>query len=285
MGQNSRIEWTDNTWNPWYGCHKVSNGCKNCYMFRERKHYGQDPTIVQRSKTTFRDPLSWARQARRLGARYRVFTCSWSDFFIEEADPWRADAWDIIRQTPELIYLVLTKRPELILERLPADWGAGWKHVWLGVSCEDQKTADKRIPLLLGTPAAIRFVSCEPLLGEIRLHNIPYGNQGWKMDALQGIHWGYLDYQHGCSKLNWVIAGGESGTLARPPHPDWVRQLRDQCIEANIPFFFKQWGEYAPLELPPDERAAGDVTYLWMGRKLAGALIDGVEWRQVPEYQ
>ena len=129
MGENSGIAWTNHTWNPWQGCHKVSAGCENCYMEREKLRYGQDPHVVKRSaRQTFNLPL-------RLDSG-RVFTCSWSDFFIAEADEWRPEAWEIIRRTPHLIYQILTKRPERIAQCLPPDWGDGWKNVWGGVTVE-----------------------------------------------------------------------------------------------------------------------------------------------------
>ncbi len=275
MGANSKIEWTDHTWNPWYGCHKVSQGCKNCYMFRQQARYGRDGNVVQRSRTTFGAPLVWAKKSRRRsGERMKVFTCSWSDFFIEEAGPWRAEAWDIIRQTPELTYLILTKRPERIVASLPDDWGQGWEHVWLGVSVEDQASADVRIPLLIQVPARKRFISAEPLLGQV--------------DLIQSA---FIPSPEGCSfplpfvraiilaGIDWVIAGGESGPLARPCNPAWVRTLRDQCITISVPFFFKQWGEWLPSE------AHGLKTeYLGVGRKLAGHTLDGREWQQCPEW-
>jgi protein gp37 len=122
MAKNSAIEWTDGTWNPWYGCIKVSPGCRNCYMYREQKQYGGNPDDVRRSKTRFQDPLKW-------GDSRTIFTCSWSDFFIDKADPWRPEAWEIIRQTPRHTYLVLTKRPERIEDQLPMTWP--WAHVYL----------------------------------------------------------------------------------------------------------------------------------------------------------
>src|SRR6266498_5551388 len=123
MGETTGIAWTQRTWNPWHGCHKVSAGCKNCYMFREKRQYGQDPDVVVRSKTTFNAPLKWKDSAL-------VFTCSWSDWFIEEADPWRDEAWDVIRRTPHLTYQILTKRIERASSCLPKDWPL--KNVWLG---------------------------------------------------------------------------------------------------------------------------------------------------------
>lgn len=210
MGENTKIEWTDHTWNPWMGCHKVSHGCKNCYMFREQTHYGGDPNVVVRSKTKFSEPLKWREPAR-------VFTCSWSDFFIEEADQWRDEAWDIIRRTSHLTYQILTKRPENIIDRLPDDWGLGWPNVWLGVSAEDQKNADKRIPQLFEIPAVIRFISAEPLLGSIDLDMAYY-------------------------VPDWIIVGGESGPNCRPMDLSWARSIRDQCKEAGVLFFMKQIG-------------------------------------------
>jgi len=271
MGANSKIEWTDHSWNPWYGCHKISQGCKHCYMFREQARYGRDPNLVQRSRTTFKAPLNWAKKARRSGERMKIFTCSWSDFFIEEADPWRGEVWDIIRATPELVYLILTKRPERISECLPADWGAGWPHVWLGVSVEDQASADLRIPYLMRIPTYHRFISAEPLIGPL----------DWSISAARvtsNDNFNFLNARQ-TYMIDWVIAGGESGPLDRPCHPAWVRMLRDQCAAARVPFFFKQWGEWLPSE------AHGlEVEYLGVGRKLAGHMLDGVEWRQCPQF-
>ena len=204
MGQNTSIEWADHTWNPWSGCHKVSQGCKGCYMFAGKKRWGQNGNVVVRSKTTFSDPLRWKDPAR-------VFTCSWSDWLIEEADVWRPEAYDIIRATPHLEYLILTKRIERAAEHFPADLS----NVWLGVSVEDQKNK-YRIDLLRETPAAVRFLSLEPLLedpGELNL---------------TGIH--------------WVIVGGESGPKARPFDVAWARNTIAQCKGARVACFVKQLG-------------------------------------------
>jgi protein gp37 len=206
MAELTKIEWTDSTWNPWMGCHKVSQGCKNCYMFREQIQYGNDPNIVRRSKTKFTDPLKW-KEPRK------IFTCSWSDWFIEEADPWRAEAWDIIRHTPQHTYQILTKRPERIDACLPA---FDLPNVWLGVSAEDQESAAKRVKHLFGTPFPVRFVSYEPALGPLDL----------------GISIG--------SYVDWVIMGCESGPHARPMDLDWARSMRDQCQPAGVSFFLKQ---------------------------------------------
>jgi protein gp37 len=208
MGSSSRIEWTDATWNPWMGCAKVSPGCAHCYMFTDQRRYGTDPAVVRRSKTRFDEPLRWK-------AALLVFTCSWSDWFIPAADGWRDEAWDVIRRTPHLTYQILTKRPELIADRLPADWGSGWPNVWLGTSIENRRFV-QRADVLREAPATVRFISAEPLLG-----------------PLAGLRLEHID---------WLIAGGESGPRARRCDPDWVRQLRDRCQAEGVAFFFKQWG-------------------------------------------
>jgi protein gp37 len=206
MGQHSAIEWTEATWNPWHGCLKVSPGCAHCYMYRDKKRYGQDPRKVMRGKTTFDAPLRW-KEPRV------IFTCSWSDFFIEEADGWREGAWDIIRQTPQHTYQILTKRPQRIVDRLPKDWP--FPNVWLGVSVENPRFY-WRIDALCQIPAFVRFLSLEPLLAPMPDLNL--------------------------AGIAWVIVGGESGPRCRPMKPEWVCQIRDQCAAARVPFFFKQWG-------------------------------------------
>lgn len=211
MRERTGIEWTDKTWNPWHGCTKVSPGCAHCYMYRDKARYGQDPEVVTRSKTTFREPLKWKDPAR-------VFTCSWSDFFHLEADLWRDEAWDIIRETPHLTYQILTKRVERVEDCLPDDWGAGWPNVWLGVSVENQRWIT-RAGILSNIPARVRFLSCEPLLGPVS-----------------------IDIADLPMLLHWVIVGGESGPGARPMHEKWARQLRDECNDYQIAFFLKQLG-------------------------------------------
>jgi protein gp37 len=227
MGASSSIEWTEATWNPWHGCKKVSPGCAHCYMYRDKKRYGQDPELVVKSKTMFDAPMKWN------GSRI-VFTCSWSDFFIEEADSWRDQAWEVIRATPQHTYQILTKRPARIAAHLPRGWP--FSNVWLGVSVENPRFF-WRIDELRNVPAGIRFLSLEPLLSA--------------MPALP------LD------EISWVIVGGESGPNCRPMKAEWVRDIRDQCSQSRVPFFFKQWGG-----------ARKDTT---------GRILDGRVWNAMPK--
>lgn len=232
------IEWTDHTWNPWHGCHKVSAGCKFCYMFSDKKRYGQDPNVVTRSKTKFSDPLKWPKTPAR------CFTCSWSDWFIEEADAWREEAYGIIRATPHITYQILTKRIERAAGRVP---DPVLPNIWFGVSVEDQKTADERIPHLLRLRVAKRFVSYEPALGPIRLwklksldfHENTIGYETYPLDGLQAMP--DCDWEH--PRLDWIIFGGESGHGARPCDIEWARNTRDQCKAAGVAFFMKQMGK------------------------------------------
>jgi len=226
MGASSAIEWTEATWNPWHGCERISPGCAHCYMYRDKRRYGQDPAAVVRSKTSFDAPLKW-RQPRT------IFTCSWSDFFIEQADSWRREAWDVIRSTPQHTYQILTKRPDRISAHLPPDWPL--RNVWLGVSVENPRFY-WRIEGLKKIRATVRFLSIEPLLAP--MNNLP----------LTGI--------------SWVIVGGESGPGCRPMKPEWVRDIRDQCARADVPFFFKQWGGQR--------------------KKSSGRTLDGALWDAMP---
>ncbi len=219
MAEDSKIGWTDNTWNPWSGCNKVSEGCRDCYiarvMARQRREPFKGP--IRQSESTWKQPHSWNRKAAHLG-RIKVFTCSHSDFFHQGADDWRDEAWDVIRDCPNLDWLLLTKRPELMIERMPSDWGDGWDHVWLGVSVEN-KEALSRIPLLKRVPAKIRFISAEPLLERISFRR-----------HLKNIHWMIT----GC-ETKWIKTEG------RPMDLDWVRDIDQQCRDYDVPHFFKQY--------------------------------------------
>jgi len=231
--EESKIQWTDATWNPWHGCKKVSAGCKYCYMFRDKEtRYGQDPTIVVQSKTKFNDPVKW--ELPRM-----IFTCSWSDWFIDEADGWRDAAWKIIKETPHHTYQILTKRPERIYDHLPDDWGEGYPNVWLGVSVENN-TFKKRINILEEIPAKIRFVSFEPLIGAI-----------WLLD-------------HEANNIQWAILGGESGNETgkytyRPSELVWFDLLMVKLRERKVPIFVKQLGTHLAKEYGLKDRHGGDI--------------------------
>jgi len=210
VGKVTGIEYVDHTQNFWYGCSKVSAGCKNCYAEREMKRFGRDFDKVQRSKTTFNDPLKWKEPAR-------VLACSWGDFFHEDVPiTWLDDAWEIIRNTPHLTYMLLTKRAHQINLCLPDDWGEGYPNVWLGVTVEHDDEM-WRLVSLEDVKAIVRFVSAEPLLGP-------------------------LDFYSFSPSLDWVIVGGESGPNCRPMNPEWAVDIRDQCVKAGMAFFFKQHG-------------------------------------------
>ena len=306
--QNSSIEWTDHTFNPWHGCFKVSPGCQHCYAETMNHRYGfqnwgpaKTTTRRKMSAHYWQQPLKWDRLAQVSG-RKRVFCASMADVFEDhpQVEDWRADLWDLIRLTPNLDWLLLTKRPENILEMIPVSWRHGpAANVWYGTSVENQEYADKRIPELLKVPAKVRFLSCEPLLGPVTLRRWVRPSLGWAPDPIQ-----------------WVIVGGESGHDARPMHPDWAWSLRDECQAAgDVAFFFKQWGEYEPYEedaQPPfwndqhgrciDGHAldiidpeSGDMGKGWheaslyspyafrrVGKHAAGRLLDGRTWDEVP---
>jgi protein gp37 len=234
MAEQTGIEWADATWNPWMGCKKVSTGCKNCYMFRDMAFYGKDPNIVTRAaESSFRNPLKWSKSGKvREGGR--IFTCSWSDWFIDSADLWRNDAWAIIRATPKFNYLILTKRPERILYCLPKDWNDGYKNVWLLVSAENQTEYDNRWQILSDIPAHIKGISAEPLLTPLGIATVG-------------------------SRPDWIITGGESDKeKPRLSEIDWFRDIRDQCKSANIPYFHKQHG------------GTKKINGAWGGRELDG---------------
>lgn len=213
MAEKTNIAWTNRTWNPWRGCTKISPGCKNCYMFTQQARYGQDPSIVQRTKT-WGAPIKWQKEAEAAGIQELVFTCSWSDWFHVDSDPWRADAWKVIKDCPNLIFQVLTKRSERIVQNLPSDWGNGYPNVWLGVSVENRKHGLPRIDHLRTIPVVVRFLSVEPLLEDLGAVNLSF--------------------------IDWVIVGGESGPGWRPMDHAWVRNIRSQCREQGATFFFKQ---------------------------------------------
>ena len=327
MSDNSKIEWTDHTFNPWEGCQKVAPECDNCYAetrnnrFHGGVNWGPKAPRRRTSAQNWNKPRKWNRNAEAFfaehGRRQRVFCASLADVFDNAVDPaWRADLFDLIRECDGLDWLLLTKRPQNIAKMLPEDWGDGWPHVWLGTSAGTQKTADQNIPPLLAVPAAVRFVSAEPLLGPVNLEVISTDDIGiYALSGVQSDGSGPSGFSIG-AKLDWVICGGESGPQARPMHPEWARHLRDQCQAASTAFFFKQWGEYADhtsehasylpcratsaLVITPQGHIIGggakgyggavDADWqergaAWMcrvGKVAAGRILDGQTWDQVP---
>ena len=315
MADKTSIEWTDATWNPTTGCTKVSAGCKHCYAERDwarlsanpkTRYFGRTFTDVQEHADVLTLPLRWTKPRR-------IFVNSMSDLFHESvSDRFIADVFGIMAAAHWHTYQVLTKRPERALHLLGAGCMGGFENaveeclalyshndltwplpnVWLGVSVEDQVTADGRIPLLLQTPAAVRWVSAEPLLGPV---SIEYATEHSEIAGL----------------IDWVVAGGESGPKARPMHPDWPRSLRDECEAFGAPFLFKQWGEWSPGACATKPPTRTEQTADWwdgkwhfstitprvsaettgeeepllyrLGKKTAGRLLDGVLHDTYPE--
>lgn len=302
------IEWTDYTWNPVTGCTKVSQGCKNCYAETIANRFWGDRkfTDVQ----CHHDRLEEPTQNEKKWKGKKVFVCSMSDLFHESVP------FDFIDRVfaqfvnlEETIFQVLTKRPDRAMEYfkyteefgnigvyacekdegftiLQYEWPL--ENVWIGTSCEDQATANERIPLLLQIPAAVRFLSCEPLLGPIDIFKAvgslqKYGRPYTLPPHPKGFNWPNQP------KIDWVIAGGESGHGARPMHPDWVRSLRDQCQSANVPFFFKQWGtwlpDWQPEKLPWNgaEFFFDKICYHKVGKSKSGNILDGKQHLEFPK--
>jgi protein gp37 len=318
MAENSKIEWTDHTFSPWIGCQKVSAACDHCYAEAWDKRFKGDRWGPHAERTVTKDwrkVYAWNRKAQKSGVPAKVFSASMADVFDnhQSIDPaWREQFWRMVRETQWLVWFLLTKRPQNIKQFLPPDWGIGYPNVWLGTTVENQTEANRRIPHLLAVPAKVRFLSCEPLLGPIDFDEIPASSDGSFPPLFNSLA-GYCrkhfpKMRCGCDKqqpsIDWVIAGGESGPKARPSHLDWFRSLRDQCVDADVPFFFKQMGEWAPYDLDsggqqdwmildqtgnidiPDYRTpdvdAGECAIRRIGKKAAGRSLDGALWDQVP---
>lgn len=248
MAEQTGIEWTDSTFNPWWGCTKISPACDHCYAADLDKrtggnHWGNVPRR-RTSETNWNEPRRWQKKAGEFyaahGRRRRVFCASMADVFDNQVPTeWRGDLWSLIRDTPDLNWLLLTKRPQNIASMLPTFWDDVKAHIWLGTTVEDQKRADQNIPALIQHDSAVRFLSCEPMVSGINI-----------------TPW--------LPRLDWVIAGGESGPKARVADPAWFRSLRDQSAGANVPFLFKQWGNW-----DENMRHVRD-------KKQAGRVLDGV---------
>lgn len=305
MGKTS-IEWTDASWNPIVGCTEVSPGCANCYAarlaasrLRGTQQYGGLAVIQDGDRGPSSVPRHprWTGEVRFLSERLeeplhwkkprRIFVCDMGDLFHEGVKPeWLHQVLRVIFECPQHTFQILTKRAKRMRELMDGKDGEGrvfgawpFRNVWLGVSVENQHFADERIPLLLDTPASVHFISAEPLLGPVNLH----------------FEW----LRPG---VDWLICGGESGPNARPMHPDWARALRDQCVTAGVPFFFKQWGEWVdPQQNVCALHSSGEHNYVAdgrehsegcpnakqfvvkMGKKKAGRLLDGREWNEFPK--
>lgn len=338
MSDNTAIEWTDATWNPVRGCTRVSQGCVNCYAETVAARFSNKGQAYEGLAT--RSPARWTGEVRVIEAALdqplrwkrprKIFVNSMSDLFHEKLDARYIDrVFAVMALAPQHTFQVLTKRPQRMLSylqdrtkrgQLPIAqngmdlgnlWFDGWlkpwplPNLWLGVSVENQEAADERIPLLLQTPAAKRFLSCEPLLGSLDLSEALAVEQVKLFDR-QRSHW--TERTGESRKIDWVIAGGESGPKARPMHPDWARALRDQCNAAGAAFFFKQWGEWEPREqwsghqgggrfepmiaITPDgsqvphdvvPQDVGGQRFARVGKKHAGRRLDGVEHSEFPE--
>lgn len=369
MADNTKIEWTDATWNPVNGCSLASPGCTNCYAMKQAHRVPQRRGLTQHTsggmvwtgevrfdEAKLTQPLHWKRPRR-------IFVCAHGDLFHDAVpDEWIDRVFAVMALCPQHTFQVLTKRSARmraylnsfgtggtahrvggIMQELALDNGksafeaclnaSAWPlpNVWLGVSVEDQRRAHQRIPDLLATPAAVRWLSCEPLLGQVDLTRImdadaeecfhSEGRLTFKgrtltesrssLNALTGHFWGedlidgrwegwggeHEQASPGIGQpgyyrpLDWVVAGGESGPGARPMHPRWARDLRDQCQAAEVPFFFKQWGEHTAHPAPQARWADGSpvpaelepVTFERIGKSAAGRLLDGTEHNAMPK--
>jgi protein gp37 len=274
MAKDSGIEWTHHTFNPWWGCVKLSPACAHCYAETWARRvgmqlWGGDSPRRFFGENHWREPFRWNAEAARAGVRARVFCASMADVFEPRAelDHWRDRLWSVIEKTPNLDWLLLTKRPGHIKHVYP--WATEPRHnVWLGTTAENQRWADRRVERLLVVDARVRFLSCEPLLSAIDLTR-------WLKQR----------------QISWVIAGGESGREARPTHPSWIRSLRDQCRAHDVPFHFKQWGHWGPeTEGRPTKKSievrddAGRLERLsWSPKKLSGRTLDGSTYDEYPQ--
>jgi protein gp37 len=311
MGDKSKIEWTDATWNPVRGCTVVSEGCRNCYAMQvaarfngqgqayEDLAYRNDSGAHWTGKVKLidehlQDPLRWKRPRR-------IFVNSMSDLFHESIpDEWIERIFQVMFTANHHIFQVLTKRPERMLDWISRSAFLSndpLPNVWLGISAEDETTFLKRAPLLIKTPAAVKWLSLEPLLGPMNFEAFStFFYTGWTEAPFDDV-------------IDWVVVGGESGARARPMHPDWARYVRDKCVEANVPFFFKQWGEWdgggvfgsecddpcgrdvkalpggalTGTDWEPGSHLKGSQTIHRVGKKAAGRLLDGREWNEYPE--
>jgi protein gp37 len=336
MSEQTGIEWCDSTFNPWIGCTKVGAGCDHCYAEQRMDtrlnvvHWGAGQPRKRTSAANWRDPIKWNAapffecpdcgmrgDAKAMGhdpkdckhlnaypARRRVFCASLADVFDNEVDPaWRIDLFELIAATPNLDWLILTKRIGNVMPMCSGDglmFDMICQRVWLGATIVNQEEADRDIPKLLDTPAAVRFLSMEPLLGPVLLSAYDHDFlEGWTVEPVCCGRPG--SECCGCPdpsqvqtpRIDWVIVGGESGQGARPMHPDWVRSLRDQCAAAGVPYLFKQWGEWVGDDQEGARTVADKLVtsllyndnslMLRVGKKLAGRTLDGRTHTEYPK--
>jgi protein gp37 len=316
MAENTLIEWATHTFNPWEGCQKVGPGCDHCYAETRNARFGGGVAInwgpgAPRRRTSaanWRKPVEWNKAHAEYFAqhshRQRVFCASLADWLDNETPiEWFVDLLDLIRLTPDLDWLLLSKRIGNWRKRLDeaavATVGAGalnqwitqWlfaakppANVWIGATVVNQEEADRDVPKLLAVPARVRFLSMEPLLGSVDVRKYLGGRIPPELPAAdQAAMWGRRS-------VDWVIAGGESGPNARPMSPDWARALRDQCAAAGVPFLLKQWGEWIPMLGQAEGVPVGKKTTTpdgwvmgWAGKKAAGRTLDGAVHNGFPE--
>jgi protein gp37 len=286
VGENSKIPWTHHTFNGWWGCVEVSPACDNCYARSLSERWGFDVWGKDKPRRFFGDkhwnePLKWDRKAREAGRRDRVFAYSMADLFEDrrDLDPWRERQWRLVEATPNLDWMLLTKREDCLERMLPERWLKNpLPNVWLGTTAENERRAKERIPALLKVPAAVHWLSAQPLLGPINL-------MGWLMEGSDPGHCGACGHGHGfmrcpnyggiaadCDRckcpgfkrkwfgLGWVIVGGESGAGARRMDPSWATEILAQCRKAHVPYFFKQKGEILAKELGCRDKAGKDLS-------------------------
>ncbi len=277
MGQETRIGWCHHTFNPWWGCVEVSPECAHCYARTFDKRVGGDHWGVDAPRRFFGDahwaePFKWDRAAKAAGERRRVFCASMADVFEDrrDLDDPREQMWALIRATPNLDWLLLTKRPQNFSTMLPWDWGTGYRNVWLGVTAGLQWTAAERIPILRETPAVMRFVSCEPMLESVSMTDFLPG-----VPLAPGKAWAdCLCLEIAPSDcpcvvcevrgIDWVIIGAESGAKNRPMEEGWARALKDEVVASGAKVFLKQFA---------DNR----------GRAIHLPVLDGRQWAEFPE--
>ena len=253
MGEWSKIEWTDHTFNPWVGCTKVGPGCDHCYAESWAKRTGSpglwSGTRRRTTPANWRKPLRWNEEAAARGVRLRVFCASLADVFDNAVlHSWRHDLFALIADTPHLDWLLLTKRIGNVKNMLPMFWDHGYPNVWLGATVVNQEEADRDIPKLLAVPARVRFLSMEPLLGPVNFRWAPYAHE-----ATGESYRAYLDRNGSVNehealrKIDWAIVGGESGHGARTMQEGWAAEIRDQCRQAGVAFFMKQMTRKEPI--------------------------------------